>query len=52
MAVDGELSTTKRALLPIWLVAGAAALTMAMAVGAGLLALRSLRLLEPAQLLR
>jgi putative ABC transport system permease protein len=41
-----------RALLPIWLIAGAAVVTMGMAVGSGLLALRSLRLLEPAQLLR
>jgi putative ABC transport system permease protein len=41
-----------RALLPLWLVAGAAVITMGMAVASGLLALRSLRLLEPAQLLR
>lgn len=41
-----------RALLPYWLIAGAAGVTMGMAVGSGLLALRSLRLLEPAQLLR
>jgi putative ABC transport system permease protein len=41
-----------RALLPLWLIAGAAALTMGMAVGSGLLALRSLQLLEPAQLVR
>jgi len=41
-----------RAILPLWLLASAAFVTMAMAVGSGLLALRSLRLLEPAQLLR
>jgi putative ABC transport system permease protein len=41
-----------RALLPLWLVAGASAVTMVMAIGSGLLALRSLRLAEPAQLLR
>jgi putative ABC transport system permease protein len=41
-----------RAILPAWLLAGAAFVTMAMAVGSGLLALRSLRLLEPAELLR
>ena len=34
------------------LVAGAAAVTMAMALLSGLVALRSLRLLQPAQLLR
>jgi putative ABC transport system permease protein len=39
-------------LLPGWLLAGDAALTMAMATASGLLALRSLRLTEPAQLLR
>jgi putative ABC transport system permease protein len=41
-----------RALLPIPLVFGAALVTMAMAVVSGLAALRSLRLIEPAQLLR
>jgi putative ABC transport system permease protein len=41
-----------RAMLPYWLIAGAAGVTMGMAVGSGLLALRSLRLIEPAQLLR
>lgn len=41
-----------RALLPPWLVAGASVVTMIMAVAAGLLALRSLRLMEPMQLLR
>jgi putative ABC transport system permease protein len=41
-----------RALLPPWLLAGSAAMTMGMAVGSGLLALRSLRLIEPAELLR
>jgi putative ABC transport system permease protein len=41
-----------RALLPPWLLGGSAAMTMGMAVGSGLLALRSLRLIEPAELLR
>jgi putative ABC transport system permease protein len=41
-----------RAMLPYWLIAGAAGVTMGMAVGSGLLALRSLRLIEPAELLR
>jgi putative ABC transport system permease protein len=41
-----------RVLLEPWLVGGAAALTLAMALLSGLAALRSLRLLEPAQLLR
>jgi putative ABC transport system permease protein len=41
-----------RVLLPWWLLLGAAVVTLAMAVLAGLLALRSLRLVEPAVLLR
>jgi putative ABC transport system permease protein len=39
-------------LLPWWLLAGAAGVTLFMALGAGLLALRSLRSVEPATLLR
>ena len=38
--------------LPSWLLVGAAAMTMTMALVSGLAALRSLRLLEPAELLR
>jgi putative ABC transport system permease protein len=41
-----------RVMLPIWLLAGSAAITMSMALGAGMMALRSLRLIEPAILLR
>ncbi len=41
-----------KVLLPIWLLAGGAALTMTMAVVSGLAALRSLRLAEPITLLR
>jgi len=41
-----------RASLPYWLVTGSAAVTLAMAMLSGLAALRSLRLIEPAQLLR
>jgi putative ABC transport system permease protein len=41
-----------KASLPTWLVAGSAAVTMVMAALSGLAALRSLRLIEPAQLLR
>jgi putative ABC transport system permease protein len=41
-----------RAWLPPWLVAGTALVTMVMAMLSGLAALRSLRLIEPAQLLR
>ncbi len=41
-----------RANLPWWLVAGSAAVTLLMAMLSGLAALRSLRLIEPAQLLR
>lgn len=39
-------------LLPTWLQAGAACVCMGMAIFSGLFALRSLRLVEPAQLLR
>jgi putative ABC transport system permease protein len=49
-AVANGLDTRVR--LAWWLVAGAAAVTMAMALLSGLVALRSLRLLPPAQLLR
>jgi putative ABC transport system permease protein len=38
--------------LPWWLLCGAAAVTLVMALGSGLLALRSLRQVEPATLLR
>lgn len=41
-----------RILLPGWLIAGAVSVTMTMALAAGLAALRSLRLIEPALLLR
>ncbi len=41
-----------RALLPGWLLAGTSALTLGMALASGLYALRSLRLIEPAVLLR
>jgi putative ABC transport system permease protein len=41
-----------RILLPIWLSAGAVIVTMTMALLSGLAALRSLRLVEPATLLR
>jgi putative ABC transport system permease protein len=41
-----------KVLLPPWLLAGAAIVTMTMALLAGLVALRSLRLVEPAVLLR
>jgi putative ABC transport system permease protein len=41
-----------RVSLPPWLVAAAGAVTLLMALGSGLAALRSLRLIEPAQLLR
>jgi putative ABC transport system permease protein len=39
-------------LLPFWLLAGTALITLVMALGSGLTALRSLRRLEPANLLR
>jgi putative ABC transport system permease protein len=39
-------------LLPWWLLCGAATVTLVMALGAGLMALRSLRQVEPATLLR
>src|SRR5262249_3519488 len=41
-----------RALVPPWLLLGTAALTLVMALISGLLALPSLRLAQPAQLLR
>ena len=41
-----------KVLLPVWLLAGAAAVTLVMALLSGLAALRSLRLAEPATLLR
>jgi putative ABC transport system permease protein len=41
-----------RVLLPMWLLASATGVTLTMALGAGLLALRSLRQVEPAALLR
>jgi putative ABC transport system permease protein len=41
-----------KVLLPVWLLGGACAVTMVMAVLSGLGALRSLRLIEPAVLLR
>jgi putative ABC transport system permease protein len=43
---------TVQVLLPWWLECGAAAVTLFMALGSGLLALRSLRHVEPATLLR
>jgi putative ABC transport system permease protein len=45
-------ATGGRIVLPAWVLAAAAVLTMAMALLSGLLALRSLRLAEPAILLR
>jgi putative ABC transport system permease protein len=41
-----------KVLLPWWLLTGAAAITMFMALASGLWALRSLRLIEPVALLR
>ena len=41
-----------RVLLPLWLIGSAAGVTLVMALGSGLVALRSLRLVEPATLLR
>jgi putative ABC transport system permease protein len=41
-----------RVMLPLWLLAAASTVTMLMALSAGLAALRSLRLIEPAILLR
>jgi putative ABC transport system permease protein len=41
-----------RVLLPLWLISGAAGVTLVTAMGSGLWALRSLRLAEPAMLLR
>jgi putative ABC transport system permease protein len=43
---------TVQVLLPWWLLGGAAVVTLFMALGSGLLALRSLRQVEPATLLR
>jgi len=41
-----------RVLLPVGLLAAAVVVTMVMALGSGLAALRSLRLIQPATLLR
>ena len=41
-----------KAVLPAWLVGGTAAVTLAMAMISGMMALRSLRMVEPANLLR
>jgi putative ABC transport system permease protein len=41
-----------KVLLPVWLTSSAVGITMIMAMGSGLAALRSLRLVEPAMLLR
>jgi len=41
-----------KVVIPPWLLGGTAALTMVMAMGSGLLALRSLRRIEPTSLLR
>jgi putative ABC transport system permease protein len=41
-----------RVLLPLWLIGSAAGVTLVTALGSGLIALRSLRLAEPATLLR
>lgn len=49
---EGADSLGAKILLPAWLLAGAAAVTMTMALASGLAALRSLRLVEPATLLR
>jgi putative ABC transport system permease protein len=49
---EGADSLGAKILLPAWLLAGAATVTMTMALGSGLAALRSLRLVEPATLLR
>jgi putative ABC transport system permease protein len=46
------LSLGTKAVLPWWLLSGAAAVTLLMAFGSGLIALRSLRGVEPANLLR
>jgi putative ABC transport system permease protein len=43
---------TVQVLLPWWLLGGASAVTLVMALGSGLMALRSLRQVEPATLLR
>jgi putative ABC transport system permease protein len=49
---EGADTLGAKILLPAWLLVGAAAVTMTMALGSGLAALRSLRLVEPATLLR
>jgi putative ABC transport system permease protein len=49
---QGAESLGARVLLPSWMLAGAATVTMTMALLSGLAALRSLRLVEPAILLR
>jgi putative ABC transport system permease protein len=49
---EGADTLGAKVLLPAWLLAGAAGVTMAMALLSGLAALRSLRLVEPATLLR
>lgn len=49
---EGADSVGARILLPNWLLSGATAVTMTMALLSGLAALRSLRLVEPATLLR
>ena len=41
-----------KVMLPWWLLSGAVLVTMTTALSSGLLALRSLRLIEPANLLR
>ena len=41
-----------RVLLPLWLIGAASGVTLVTALGSGLIALRSLRLAEPATLLR
>jgi len=48
----GADSLGAKVLLPFWLTSSAAAITMIMAMTSGLAALRSLRLVEPAMLLR
>jgi putative ABC transport system permease protein len=49
---QGAESLGARVMLPPWLLGGAAAITLSMAISAGFAALRSLRLIEPAILLR
>jgi putative ABC transport system permease protein len=45
-------SEVVKVMLPMWLLGGACAITMTMAMLSGFLALRSLRLIEPVTLLR